>query len=304
MRNEFSDTFYRLAKQDDRLAMIVADISPAGSMANFRKEFPDRFINTGVAEQIMIGMAAGMAMCGLKPFTYTIATFALFRCFEFIRVDLAYQNLPVTVVGVGAGVIYSNLGSTHHAIEDIAIASAVPNLSVVAPCDPLETKLATQWCASQNNGPVYLRLGKTGEPNYTEQAIDPFEYGKLRYICRGKDTCIIAYGPTGMRLAFELKSNKLKKHSVSIVSFHTIKPFDLEGLKEVFTNHRRVVVIEEHVPHGGLGSRIKEFAWDNKVDCELKCYSLQDAFIHAFGSHADLLARHKLSVEHMCNTRD
>src|SRR3990167_2010280 len=126
MRNQFAETFYEIAKKDPRLMMLVADISAAGSMIEFRKNFPHRFVNTGVAEQIMIGMAAGMSMQGLRPFVYTIATFALFRCFEFVRVDLAYQNLPVTVVGVGAGVAYSNLGSTHHAMEDVAIASAVP----------------------------------------------------------------------------------------------------------------------------------------------------------------------------------
>lgn len=300
MRNQFAETFYEMAKKDLRLMMLVADISPAGSMSDFREKFPHRFINTGVAEQIMIGMAAGMAMRGLRPFAYSIATFSLFRCFEFVRVDLAYQNLPVTVVGVGAGVSYSILGSTHHAMEDIAVASAVPNLSIIAPCDPLETKLATQWCAIENNtGPVYLRLGKAGEPTYTKEAEEPFIVGKLRYICRGKDTCILTYGPAGMRLALELKEKKLKHESVSVVSCHTIKPLDLQGIEQVFKNHRRVVVIEEHVPHGGLGSRVKEFAWDNKIDRELYCYSLQDEFIHFFGGHDELLAKHGLAVEYM-----
>jgi len=134
MRNTFAKSFYEAAQSDPRLCMIVADISPAGSMEAFRKQFPERFVNTGVAEQIMIGMCAGMSMRGLKPFAYTIATFALFRPFEFVRDDLCYQNLPVTVVGVGGGVNYSTLGGTHHAMEDVAIASAVPNMRVLAPC--------------------------------------------------------------------------------------------------------------------------------------------------------------------------
>ena len=148
MRNRFADVFYQAAKADPRLCVVVADISPAGSIARFREEFPERFVNTGVAEQAMIGMAAGMAQRGLRPFAYTIATFALYRPFEFIRDDLAYQNLPVTVVGVGGGVVYSTLGATHHAMEDIAVAAAVPNLSVIAPCDPEETEAATRWCAA------------------------------------------------------------------------------------------------------------------------------------------------------------
>ncbi len=299
MREQFANTFCELAHTDKRLAMLAADISPAvPSMERFRKTFPEQFVNVGVSEQLMIGMAAGMALRGMRPFTYTIATFSLYRPFEFVRVDLAYQNLPVTVVGAAGGVAYSVLGSTHHAMEDVAIATAVPNLSVVAPCDPLETREVTRWCAQQSNGPVYLRIGKTGELNYTDKAVDPFIPGKLRYICKGKDTCIIAYGPI-IRLAFELKEKRLQDESVSIVSCHMIKPLDLEGLEQVFKAHKRVIVIEEHVPHGGLGSRVKEFAWDNKIDRELKCFSLQDRFIHFFGDHDGLLRQHGLAVDCM-----
>ena len=114
MRNRFADVLYEIGKTDHRIAALVADISPAGSMAKFRQEFPERFVNCGVAEQSMIGIAAGMALRGMRPFCYTIATFALYRPFEMVRVDLCYQNLPVTVVGMGAGVIYSTLGGTHH----------------------------------------------------------------------------------------------------------------------------------------------------------------------------------------------
>lgn len=299
MREQFANTFSEMARMDNRLALLVADISPAvASIIQFREQFPERFINVGVSEQIMIGMAAGMALRGMRPFAYTIATFALFRPFEFVRVDLAYQNLPVTVVGAAGGVAYSVLGSTHHAMEDIAVASAIPNLSVMAPCDPLETKEATAWCAQQQEGPIYLRIGKTGESTYTDKAIDPFIYGKLRYLCKGEDTCVIAYGSI-IRLAFELKENQLKHESVSIISCHTIKPLDFEGLTQAFKNHKRMIVIEEHVPHGGLGSRIKEFAWDNKIDRELHCFSLQDRFIHFFGDQKDLLKQHGLATEYM-----
>lgn len=164
MRNAFADAVYDLARDDPRICVVVADISPAGSMERFRDEFPDRFINVGVAEQAMVGIAAGLAMRGMRPFCYTIAPFALFRPFEFIRCDLAYQNLPVTVVGMGAGLSYSSLGPTHHAIEDVAIALACPNLAVAVPCDPGDVRRAVRWCAGKQ-GPTYLRLGKTGEPD-------------------------------------------------------------------------------------------------------------------------------------------
>src|SRR3982750_2951249 len=138
MRNKFADTLYECGKKNPRVAIVVADISPAGSMGKFRDQYPDRFINVGVAEQSMIGICAGLALKGCQPFAYTIATFTLYRPFEMVRDDLCYQNLPVTVVGMGAGVIYSTLGGTHHTQEDIAIAGAIPNMQILAPCDPLE----------------------------------------------------------------------------------------------------------------------------------------------------------------------
>jgi transketolase len=298
MRNTFADTFYELGKEDPRLAVVVADISPAGSIGKFREEFPDRFINTGVAEQIMIGMCAGMALRGLRPFAYTIATFTLYRPFEFVRDDLGYHGLPVTIVGIGGGVTYSTLGGTHHAMEDVAVASAIPNMSVIAPCDPLETKLATYWCAKENTkGPVYLRLGKAGEPILTDKAIDPFKIGKIRYLKKGVDTCIMSYGPTVAKaLALAKRLEDELGETVSVMSCHTIKPLDLEGVKQALHSHARVIVMEEHVPHGGLGSRVKEVAWDSRAQCELKTFSLKEEFIHVYGTHDELLEAHGFTV--------
>src|SRR6516165_5684782 len=145
MRDTFARTLYQIAKKKPNVFIVVADISPAGSMAPFREEFPDRFINVGVAEQSMIGVCAGLALRGCTAFAYSIATFSAYRPFEQIRVDLCYQNLPVT------------LGGTHHAQEDIGVLSALPNLAIIAPCDPLETEAATWACASRT-GPTYLRL--------------------------------------------------------------------------------------------------------------------------------------------------
>ncbi|MFZ2302826.1 MAG: transketolase C-terminal domain-containing protein [Gallionella sp.] len=299
MRNRFADTVYQVGAEDHRICALVADISPAGSMVRFQKEFPERFINCGVAEASMIGIAAGLAMRGLRPFCYTIATFSLYRPFEMVRVDLCYQNLPVTVIGMGAGVIYSNLGSTHHTMEDIAVASAIPNMTVLAPCDPDEMGLATRWCATQSKGPVYMRLGKAGEPNLTAKAADPFVLGKVRYLKKGSDVAILSYGIT-VAMAFDTsKKLEAKGLSVSVLSCHTIKPLDKDGIRQVLESHSRVVVIEEHVPHGGLGSRVKEIAWDMAARCTLNCFSLKDDFIHCYGTHEELLHAHGLSVENV-----
>jgi transketolase len=297
MRNQFADTFYEAGKVDPRLCVVVADISPAGSIQKFREDFPERFVNTGVAEQIMIGMCAGMALRGLRPFAYTIATFSIYRPFEMVRDDLCYQNLPVTVVGIGGGITYSTLGATHHAQEDVAIATAVPNLSVVAPCDPAETRAATLWCTRQNRGPVYLRLGKAGEPNLTADCTTPWEFGKIRYLRRGVDICILSYGSI-MKLALDVALRlEATGQSVSLISVHTLKPLDIEGIAEALRAHDEVIVIEEMAPYGGLGPRLKEIAWDIGSDSRIRSFSLDDAFHHVYGSHGDLLRAHGLDVE-------
>ena len=296
MRNRFADTFYELGKADPRLCVVVADISPAGSIAKFRNDFPGRFINTGVAEQIMIGMVAGMAQRGLRPFAYTIATFTLYRPFEFVRDDLCYQNLPVTIVGIGGGVTYSTLGATHHAQEDVAIACSLPNMSVIAPCDPSEAEAATRWCATQERGPVYLRLGKAGEPDMTAKAPDPWTFGKVRRLRAGTDVCIISYGPIMKRAMALADRFEAKGKSAAVVSVHTPKPLDLPGLTEILKSFSHVVVIEECAPNGSVAMQIKQLAFEVGARCRLDAFTLRDAFIHCYGSHDDILDAHGLGV--------
>ncbi|MGQ0810675.1 MAG: transketolase family protein [Nitrospiraceae bacterium] len=299
MRHIFAETLYECARTNPKIAIVVADISPAGSMEKFRQEFPERFLNVGVAEQSMIGICAGMALKGFQPFAYTIATFSLYRPFEFVRDDLCYQNLPVTVVGIGGGVVYSTLGGTHHCQEDVAIAGALPNMSIIAPCDPFETREATIYCAGQRKGPIYLRLGKAGEPVFTDNAVDAWQFGKIRYIKRGRDVCILSYGII-MKKAFALAEwLEQQGKTVSVVSVHTMKPLDRGGLEAALRSHRHVVVIEEHAPQGGLAAQTKQIAWDSKASCDLKTFTLQDEFIHNYGSHDDLLAAHGLDVTKM-----
>jgi transketolase len=297
VRNTFADVFYEEAKKDSRLCMVVADISPAGSMEKLRTEYPKRFVNTGVAEQIMIGMCAGMAMRGLRPFAYTIATFALFRPYEFVRDDLCYQGLPVTVVGVGGGVTYSTLGATHHAMEDVAVATAMPNLRVIAPCDPEETRAATQWCVRQDDGPVYLRLGKAGEPVISSNAVTPFEFGKLRFLREGGDACILGYGPI-LRIAMDAAATLAERGiSVAIASAHTLKPLDRNGVARALARFSRVLVLEEMVPLGGLMDAVKAIAWESGAKCRIEAMTLRHEYLHVYGSHTELLDAHGLSAK-------
>ena len=296
MRDAFARTLYQIAKEDPRVVIVVADISPAGSMAQFRAEFPERFINVGVAEQSMIGICAGLAMRGCMPFAYTIATFSIYRPFEQVRDDLCYQNLPVTVVGIGAGVAYATLGGTHHAQEDIAVMSALPNMSVLAPCDPDETAAAVRACAT-HQGPVYLRLGKAGEPDLTSAAPEPFEFGKARLLKEGADLCILSYGPI-VKLAFEVAAQlEQRGQSVAIVNVHTLKPLDTDRITQLLARYPQVAVIEEHSERGGLAAQVKQLAAERRATCALRTFSLKDAFIHLFGSQRDMWQAHGLSAE-------
>lgn len=296
MRNTFSEALYEEATKNPDVYIVVSDISPAGSMAKFSSQYPNRFINVGVAEQSMIGICAGLALKGCQPFAYTIATFSLYRPFEMVRDDLCYQNLPVTVVGMGAGVIYSTLGGTHHTQEDIAVAGAIPNMQIVAPCDPAECTEATRWCARQKNGPVYLRIGKAGEPDLTRGA-ESWQFGRLRYLRRGSDVCILTYGVITKMAAEVAAALQERGKSVSLVSVHTMKPLDRPGIVEALTHHTQVIVIEEHAPQGGLAAQTKQIAWDIAATCRLDTFTLQDAFIHNYGSWENLLAAHGLAPD-------
>jgi transketolase len=297
MRDTFAQAFYEEAQVNPKLFMVVADISPASKIANFKQEFPTRFIDVGVSEQTLIGLSAGLALRGYKPFAYTIANFAIYRPFEQVRDDICYQNLPVTVVGMGAGITYSPLGATHHTLEDVAIMSAIPNMSVVAPCDPPELREAVK-AAVRHNGPMYLRLGKAGEPVLTANAPDPFQFGKVRQIKAGQQVCILSYGPI-MRLAADLATRleSEQSRSTALYSVHTLKPLDREGIASILLRFPVVLVIEEHVEHGGLGSQVKQVAWERQARCRLQTFSLKDAFLHAYGSHDDVRRAHGLSVD-------
>ncbi|HIJ83319.1 MAG: Transketolase [Magnetococcales bacterium] len=297
MRDSFRNALYDVIKTVPKVFIVVADISPAASMASFRADFPERFINVGVSEQSMISLCAGLAMRGCRPFAYSIAPFTIYRPFEHIRVELCYQNLPVVLVGVGAGVAYSVLGSTHNAFEDVAVMSALPGMSVIAPCDPEEVRSAV-WACMEQSGPVYLRLGKSGEPVLTAHAPDPFQFGKIRCIKNGSDICILGYGPI-LTMALEAAHRHESAHggSVAIYSAHTLKPLDIAGIGTLLSRFRHIVVLEEHSAARTLAGQVKEAAWDVQSGAKISTCSLKDRFIHVYGSKDDLLRAHGISVD-------
>lgn len=295
MRNVFTEKLYQHAIKNKKIHIVVADISPAGSMVKFQKKYPDRFINIGVSEQTMIGMCAGLSMQGKRPFAYTISTFSLYRPFEMVRDDICYQNLPVTIVGMGAGTIYSTLGPTHLTQEDISVARSIPNMNIIAPCDPDELEDAIDHCCIKSKSPVYLRIGKSGEKKFINNLSEKWKFGNIRKVLPGKDICFLTFGPI-IKKAFEVKDMLTSNRIASeIYSCHTLKPFDYKGLKKIFKKFKLIVVIEDHSKIGGLNSIVKMSAYENGYRGKIFSYSLKDKFIHCYGSQDDLLDKHGIN---------
>jgi len=278
MRNVFASELTAIALTDGRIVLLSGDIGNR-LFDEFKKHFPKRFYNCGVAEANMMSMAAGMALCGMRPITYTITPFATIRCLEQIKIDVCYHNLPVVIVGIGSGLSYAELGATHQSCDDIAFLRAVPNMTVICPCDSYEVKMALRK-AVQYNGPVYIRLGKKGEPVIHKDDPD-FNIGKGITITQGTDVCILSTGtimPVVLRAGEELKKKNI---STEIVSYHTVKPLDVDILGRVFSKFKVVVTVEEHSVVGGFGSSIAEwFVKQEKIKARLLNIGVSDEFFY------------------------
>lgn len=293
MRNAFAEEITLLAAEDKRVVLLSADIGNR-LFDNYKKQFPDRFYNCGVAEANTIGIAAGMAFCGLRPIAYTINSFITARCFEQIRIDVCSNNLPVTIVGVGGGLSYSSLGVTHHSCEDIAIMRVLPNMTVICPGDAFEVRASIR-AALKYDAPVYIRLGKKGEP-LVHKGMPDFKIGKAIIINEGNinegnDVCLLSTGnmlPNVVKAAEILKSQKV---SAQVVSFHTIKPLDKDILSSAFGRFKIVAVIEEHSLLGGLGGSVAEWLADQSPQkAILLRFGTKDTFLHKVGDQS--YARH------------
>lgn len=281
MRDAFAAEITALAERDERIVLLSGDIGNR-LFDGFKARFPRRFYNCGVAEQNMISVAAGMALAGMRPVTYTIASFTTARCWEQIRVDVCYHNAPVMIVGVGAGLAYAANGCTHHTPEDIATLRVLPNLTVVCPGDPWEVKAALR-AAVEHPGPVYLRLGKKGEP-LVHAALPQFSLGKGIVVRSGCDACLISTGnilPVAIEAAELLESRGV---STQVVSMHTVKPLDESLLADAFTRHAVVATIEEHGRSGGLGGAVAEWLADQTPpQARLVRIGMANAFFHEAG---------------------
>ena len=256
MRTAFIKTLLDLAAEDDRIWLATGDLGYA-VLEPFRDQFPDRFVNVGVAEQNMTGVAAGLASTGRVVFTYSIANFPTLRCFEQIRNDVCYHNLPVKIVSVGAGFTYGPHGYTHHGLEDVGTMRTLPGMTIVAPGDPFETQLAVRALVQQP-GPCYLRLGKAGEPE-VHRSPPPFTIGRAITVRDGNDVTIITAGGL-LEHSVETADRLLAESGINarVLSMHTIKPLDIDAVAKAARETGGIVTIEEHSIVGGLGSAIAE----------------------------------------------
>lgn len=281
MRNVFASEITALAREDERIVLLSGDIGNR-LFNDFKQHCDGRFLNCGVAEANMIGMAAGLALSGLRPVTYTITTFTTLRCLEQIRLDVCYHNLPVVIVGVGSGLSYSSLNATHHALEDLAILRVMPNMTILCPADQAEVKAAL-GAACRHDGPVYIRLGKKGEPKVHAQA-PAFQIGRWIPVREGADVCLLAVG--NMVSVAQEAAGRLAAAGISttVLSCHTVKPLDEGALAEVFAKYELVASVEEHSVLGGFGGSVAEWLCERPaVRARFHRFGTADRFMYVAG---------------------
>lgn len=293
MRTAFIEELIALAGQDERIWLVCGDLG-YGVLDAFRDRFPDRYLNAGVAEQNMTGIAAGLALTGKVVFTYSIANFPIMRCLEQIRNDVCYHKLDVKIVAVGGGLAYGSHGYTHHGVEDLAIMSAMPNMTVVAPGDPGEARAATVALAN-TPGPAYLRLGKAGEATWHRQPID-FHIGRAIQMRDGRDLTIISTGGV-LGIAVEgARRLDAEGYSVRLLSMHSLTPLDVDAIARAARETAAILTIEEHGV-GGLGTMTAEVMASTRSAKPFHALRLGRDPIRLAGSQEELRSAQGVSVE-------
>lgn len=286
MRNAFTKRLTQIASKNKNIIIITND-APTPYFLEFQKSNPERFINAGLAEQNMTGMAAGLALSGKIPITYSIVPFVIMRCYEQVRDDVCYQNVNVKIIGIGAGIVYSTLGGTHTPIEDISLARGLPNLTIVTPADLLEAEKVA-GAIFKINGPVYVRLSRTGEPAvYTKDY--NFEIGKAVTLKKGKDLTIFSYGSMLYRIMEAAKQLEEEGINAEVLNIHTIKPLDQVAILRSAKKTGAVLVVEEHGAIGGLSSVISAFLFEHKVFIPFSQITLKHEFLTNYGKQTEIL---------------
>lgn len=279
MRMVFADTLMELAREDERICLITPDMG-YGILDKFKEAFPKRYFNLGITEQNVTSVAAGMALCGMKPYVYSIIPFVVHRSIEQIRVDVSYMNLDVKIVGVGSGFEYGAAGATHHGTEDISMIRALPNMNIYAPGDNDEMIQITRL-SSKHNKPSYIRIGRHNHGIINGSKI---ELGKASIINKGKGIALIATG-NALPLAKDYYEY-LKKEGLNpyLISMHTVKPIDRDCIINLLKEKCSIYTFEEHTILGGLGSAVAEVIAESGMSTKFKRIGINDEYSHVVGN--------------------
>lgn len=292
MRTAFIETLLELAEQDDRVWLLTGDLG-FSVLEPFVKRFSDRFVNMGIAEQNMTGVAAGLALEGKIVFTYSIANFPVMRCLEQIRNDVCYHNLNVKIVAVGGGVAYGAAGYTHFAVEDLAVMRAMPNMTVIAPGDQVEAGLATR-AVKELQGPSYLRLGKAGE-SCVHKTTPLFTIGQAITVRQGNDITLISTGGI-LSEVLSAAEQLAPQFQVRVLSMPTVKPLDQDAVRKAADETKLIVTVEEHSKIGGLGDAVAEILIKDHFNCEVLKLALDSTSHSNVGSQSYLRQQFSLSA--------
>ncbi len=286
MRNAFAQEITHLAWANDRVVLLMGDIGNR-LFDEYKEAFGERFFNCGVGEANMVSVAAGIAASGFRPVCYTITPFMTARCYEQTRIDVCYHNVPVVIVGTGAGLSYASLGATHHSFDDIALMRVLPEMRVFCPGDAMEVRACLRLALEQE-GPVYIRLGKKNEPVVHESPPE-LEVGQFFRVAEGENVCLLSCGnmlPEVMQVRERLQGEDI---STEVMSCFSVKPLDEDCLARAFGRFDVVATIEEHSKIGGFGAAVAEWRADHPAGgAQLLRFGIGDAFFHQAGGQAYL----------------
>jgi transketolase len=284
MRNTFIDTILAASATRDDIFIISGDAG-LGVFDSFKEQYPERFLNLGVAEQNTISFAAGLALTGSKVLIYNIIPFVLYRCFEQVRNDICYQKLPVILVGIGSGITYAPMGMTHYSVEDLGLIQTLPNLVTISPMDPVEARVAAQY-ALDATAPVYVRLAKRGEPVF--HSATSFDISVPQVVREGTGCAVLFHGSISNEVMAAWDILKDQGHAPALVSVPMVQPLDTRSLAGMLSGYRQVISVEEHFVTCGLGSMLARFKAESSAPWGLTTLGIPFNFIHDIRNCAGL----------------
>lgn len=294
MRFTVVKIIYEAALKNKKIFFLTGDLGHACEK-EFKKNIPNQYINCGIAEQNMLGLAAGLALSGMKVFVYSISPFVTMRCFEQVKNDVCYQNVDVNIIGVGGGFTYGPYGNTHCSIEDIAVMRVLPNMKIVCPANPLETEQLTKQILNAR-GPIYMRIGRGKEP--IPQKRYSVTFGKGYKVKDGKDGVIITAGTILTECERTIELLAKRGLNFALINMHTIKPIDKDLVVDILDDFDTIFTVEEHSIIGGLGSAIAEIiSEETRKNIRFKRFGVRDSYLHEIGSQEYLRDKHGISAQ-------